>query len=92
MDEPMDIGEVLPDENIPFAIHIQAPVNDEFAPDEADDNNNDFQTATDNDLLVEDVFTQDALLIGEQPAEATGIEAELSQQIIPHENAPCLRR
>ena len=88
----MDIGEALPDENIPFAIHIQAPVIDEFAPDEVDDNNNDVQMAGHNDPLAEDAFAQDALLIGEHPAEATGIEAELPQQIIPPENAPCLRR
>ena len=90
--DAMDIGEALPDENIPFAIHIQAPVIDEFAPDEVDDNNNDVQMAAHNDPLAEDAFAQDALLIGEHPAEATGIEAELPQQIIPPENAPCLRR
>jgi hypothetical protein len=92
MDEPMDIGEALPDENIPFSIHIQAPVIDEFAPNEADVNNNDFKMAAHNDLPVEDVFAKKALLIGENPAEATGIEAELPQQIIPPENAPCLHR
>ncbi len=77
MNEHMDIDEAVSEENIPFAIPIQALVNDEFAPNEVDDNNNDFQMAAHNDPLVEDVFAQDALPIAEQPAEANEIEAEL---------------